>query len=84
MPSNVKMNAINTALPNVSSSELLDERLSRRVLAEHLQSPEKVSAFFDAALIAIQTVYRAAEAGNVQCREAVKRIEPKLGILLTK
>ena len=47
-------------------------------------TPDKMSAFFSAAEIAIKAVYRAAHAGNVQCNQAAKEMEPFMEIMRKK
>ncbi len=71
-------------LHNLSASDILAESLSQKVIVAHLETPEKVNAFFESALIALKTVIRAGAAGNVQCQQAVREMEPKLLILLKK
>lgn len=44
-------------------------------------NPDKMRAFFFAAEIAMKTVFRAAAAGNVQCKEAEERMKPYLDIM---
>lgn len=66
-----------------SPSELLAERISDIETSRH-HNPEKMLAFFFAASKALPTILRAAEAGNVQCQECEREIEPYLKVILKK
>lgn len=63
-------------------SQLLSERISDRLLSQHRGDPAKREAWFNCAEIAIRAVLRAGLAGNVQCQQAAKEMEPHLAILL--
>jgi hypothetical protein len=71
-------------LHNLSPDDILAESLSKRVITSQLSDPAKMGAFFAVARIAIKTVIRAGAAGNVQCQQAVREMEPKLLIFLKK
>lgn len=66
-----------------SPAEVLAELLSDIALARAPET-EKKHALCDAALIAIPAVIRAAAAGNVQCQQAAKEMQPYLTILTSK
>lgn len=67
----------------VTPAEVLAERLSDIALCRE-PSDTKLHALVDAAAIAIPTILRAAEAGNIQCQQAEKEMQPFLTILTTK
>lgn len=57
-----------------------EEILSRRLKPDPL-TPQKMSAFFSAAEIAMKAVMLTAHAGNVRCIQAEKEMQPYLEIL---
>lgn len=62
-------------LPNpMIPSEILEERLSDISLKRKPVPIERQQAWLDAGLLAIQTVVSSANAGNVQCKTALKEI----------